>query len=126
MWRGSPSPRAASCSRGASRRASSTSPCLKPLEPEEILAQTEGMSGAITVEDHSVIGGLGGAVADVIARSGKGCAFRKLGYQDEFAIVGAPEDLLNKYKLDADGILECISEVIKAEFEVDENWDDED
>ena len=41
-------------------------------------------------------------------------------------VFTSPEDLLNKYKLDADGILECISEVIKAEFEVDENWDDED
>ena len=99
---------------------------IKPLDNAAVLKALLDTRRIITVEDHSVIGGLGGAVADVIARSGKGCAFRKLGYQDEFAIVGAPEDLLNKYKLDADGILECISEVIKAEFEVDENWDDED
>ena len=99
---------------------------IKPLDDAAVLKALLDTRRIITVEDHSVIGGLGGAVADVIARSGKGCAFRKLGYQDEFAIVGAPEDLLNKYKLDADGILECISEVIKAEFEVDENWDDED
>ncbi len=99
---------------------------IKPLDNAAVLKALLDTRRIITVEDHSVIGGLGGAVADVIAASGKGCAFRKLGYQDEFAIVGAPEDLLNKYKLDADGILECISEVIKAEFEVDENWDDED
>jgi NADPH-dependent 2,4-dienoyl-CoA reductase/sulfur reductase-like enzyme len=80
----------------------------------------------ITAEDHTVIGGLGSAVADVIAKSGKGCVFRKLGYQDEFSIVGYPEDLLHHYKIDADGILEAIGEVVRAEFEQDENWEDED
>ena len=79
----------------------------------------------ITAEDHNVIGGLGSAVAEVIAASGKGCVLRKLGLQDEFSIVGYPEDLLHRYKLDADGIAEAIQQVMKTDFEADEDWEDE-
>ncbi|NOZ02407.1 MAG: transketolase family protein [Deltaproteobacteria bacterium] len=98
---------------------------IKPIDEEAILAAVMDTRRVITVEDHSVIGGLGSAVADVIAASGKGCAFRKLGYQDEYSIVGYPDDLLHKYKIDADGILETIGEVLKADFEEDEDWEDE-
>ena len=45
--------------------------------------------------------------AEVIAESGKSCAMRKIGLQDEFSIVGYPDDLLHVYKMDADGILEA-------------------
>lgn len=99
---------------------------LKPLDEAAVLEAVLDTRRIITVEDHSVIGGLGAAVADVIATSGKGCAFRKLGYQDEYAIVGYPDDLMHRYKIDADGILDTIGEVLKAEFEEDEDWEDED
>jgi transketolase len=99
---------------------------IKPIDEAAVLKAVADTRRIITAEDHSVVGGLGSAVADVIARSGKGCAFRKLGYQDEFSIVGYPEDLLHHYKIDADGILEAIAEVVRAEFEQDENWEDED
>jgi transketolase len=99
---------------------------VKPIDEAAVLKAVADTRRIITAEDHSVVGGLGSAVADVIAKSGKGCAFRKLGYQDEFSIVGYPEDLLHHYKIDADGILEAIGEVVRAEFEQDENWEDED
>lgn len=98
---------------------------LKPLDEEAVRQALLDTRRIITVEDHSVIGGLGDAVAEVIARSGKGCAFRKLGYQDTFSKVGYYEDLLHDYGLDADGILEAIGAVLKAEFEADEDWEDE-
>lgn len=99
---------------------------IKPLDEAAVMEALLDTRRIITVEDHSVIGGLGSAVAEVIAKSGKGCAFRRLGYQDEFSIVGYAEDLLHVYKIDADGILEAIGEVVKAEFEQDEDWEDED
>jgi len=99
---------------------------LKPIDEQAITEALFDTRRIITVEDHTVIGGLGSAVADVIASSGKGCAFRKLGYQDEYSIVGYPDDLQHRYKIDADGILEAIGEVLKAEFEEDEDWEDED
>lgn len=98
---------------------------LKPLDEEAVRQALLDTRRIITVEDHSVIGGLGDAVADVIARTGKGCAFRKLGYQDTFSKVGYYEDLLHDYSLDADGILDAIGQVLKAEFEADEDWEDE-
>jgi transketolase len=98
---------------------------VKPIDEEAILNAVQDTRRLITVEDHNVIGGLGTAVADVIAASGKGCAFRKLGIDDQFVSHGYPEDLMNLYKIDTDGIAECIREVMGMDFEEDEDWEDE-
>ena len=68
---------------------------------------------------------LGTAVADVIAASGKGCAFNKVGIPDKFTIVGYPEDLQHYYNIDTDGIVAKVRELMGREFEEDENWEDE-
>ncbi len=98
---------------------------IKPIDAEAVMSALLDTRRIITAEDHNVIGGLGSAVAEVIATSGKGCVMRKLGLQDEFSIVGYPEDLLHRYKIDADGIIEAIQEVMKTDFEADEDWEDE-
>jgi transketolase len=98
---------------------------IKPIDKEAILRAVTETRRIITFEDHNVIGGLGTAVADVIAESGKGCAFRKVGIQDTFTIVGYPEDLQHYYKIDTDGILENVRDLMGIEFEADENWEDE-
>ncbi len=99
---------------------------VKPIDADAIMKAVMDTRRIITVEDHSVIGGLGSAVAEVIAASGKACAMRRIGLQDEFAIVGYPDDLLHVYKMDADGILETMQELLKAEIEEDDDWEDED
>ena len=99
---------------------------IKPIDREAVLKAVMDTRRLVTVEDHTVVGGLGSAVAEVVAGSGKGCVLRRLGYQDEFSIVGYPEDLLHKYKIDADGIVEAVGEIMQAEFEEDEDWEDED
>jgi len=98
---------------------------IKPIDKEAILRAVTETRRIITFEDHNVIGGLGTAVADVIAESGKGCAFRKVGIQDTFTIVGYPEDLQHYYKIDTDGILENVRDLMGLEFEADEDWEDE-
>jgi transketolase len=98
---------------------------LKPIDTEAIMKAVTDTRRIITVEEHNTIGGLGSAVADVIAASGKGCAFTKLGLPDVYSEVGYPEDLYAYYKLDADGITETIREIMKIEFEEDEDWEDE-
>lgn len=98
---------------------------IKPIDTEAIMDAVMDTRRIITVEDHNVEAGMGSAVADVVAASGKGCVLKKLGLQDEFSIVGYPDDLLNYYKMDADGILEAIEEVMKMDFEEDEDWEDE-
>ena len=98
---------------------------IKPIDKEAIIKAVTVTRRIVTVEEHNVECGLGTAVADVIVESGKACAFKKLGIPDQFAIVGYPEDLYNYYKIDADGIVEAISELMGKEIEEDENWDDE-
>ena len=98
---------------------------IKPIEEEAILKAVAETRRIVTFEDHNVIGGLGTAVADVIAASGKGCAFEKVGIPDVFSIHGYPEDLMNYYKIDTDGILEKVGEVMGRDFEEDEDWEDE-
>lgn len=98
---------------------------IKPIDREAIMKALTDTRRVITVEEHNVFGGLGSAVADVIAESGKGCAFRKIGLPDTYSEVGYPEDLYAHYKLDANGIVDTIREVMKIEFEEDEDWEDE-
>lgn len=98
---------------------------IKPIDEAAILAAIADTRRIVTFEDHSVIGGLGTAVADVIAASGKGCAFQKVGIPDEYSMIGYPEDIQNYYKIDTDGILEKVREIMGRDFEQDEDWEDE-
>jgi len=98
---------------------------IKPIDKEIILKAVKETRRIVTIEEHNTIGGLGDSVAAVIAESGKGCAFTKLGLQDEFSVVGYPEDLYSHYKLDSNGIADSIREIMGREFEADEDWNDE-
>ncbi len=98
---------------------------IKPIDKEAILKAVQETRRIVTFEDHNIIGGLGSAVGDVIAESGKGCAFTKVGIPDVYAVVGYPEDLNAYYKIDCDGIIEKVREVMGKDFEEDEDWDDE-
>lgn len=55
---------------------------VKPIDREIILQAIEETGKIVTVEDHNIIGGLGSAVAEVIAESGKGVAFKRMGLQN--------------------------------------------
>lgn len=99
---------------------------LKPIDKEAVMKAVVETRRILTVEEHNVVGGLGDAVAAVIAESGKGCAFTKLGIPDEYGVIGYPEDLYARYKLDATGIAETVKELLGKEIEADEDWEDED
>ena len=98
---------------------------IKPLDEEAVLRAVTDTRRILTVEEHNTVGGLGDAVASVIARSGKGCVFQKHGIQDTFAAIGYAEDLYAYYGLDANGIVDKVRAMMGMEFEADENWDDE-
>ena len=55
---------------------------IKPIDTEIIIKAVEETGKIVTVEDHNIIGGLGSAVAEVIAESGKGVKFKRLGLKD--------------------------------------------
>jgi transketolase len=98
---------------------------IKPIDREAILKAVRETRRIITVEDHNVFGGLGSAVAEVIAEGGKACAFKRLGIPDVFSIIGLHEDLMSYYKIDTNGILENVRAVMGMDFEEDENWEDD-
>lgn len=98
---------------------------IKPLDRDAVMKAVLETRRILTVEEHNVLGGLGDAVASVIAESGKGCVFRKHGIQDTFATIGYAEDLYAHYGLDANGIVDQVRGILGMEFEEDENWDDE-
>jgi len=98
---------------------------IKPIDEEAVLRAVLETRRIITIEDHNVFGGLGSAVADVIAASGKGCAFEKIGIPDCYCVVGYPEDLYCHYGMDSDSIAKKVREVMGRDFEEDESWGDE-
>jgi transketolase len=76
---------------------------IKPLDREVVIACAK--TGAmLTVEEHSIIGGLGSAVAETLAESGNTVRFKRLGIPDVFTLAAPYPDLLATYKLDASGI----------------------
>ena len=80
---------------------------MKPID-EEIILKAAAKTGRIfTVEEHSVIGGLGDAVAGVLSEK---CPTKltKIGINDVFGESGPAVELLHKYKLDAEGIAERV------------------
>jgi transketolase len=60
-------------------------PVVKPLDVATVAAVAAGVPAAVSAENHSVIGGLGSAVAEVIAEAGLACRLRRVGVQDTFA-----------------------------------------
>ena len=98
---------------------------IKPLDKEAVLKAIQDTRRIITVEDHTVIGGLGSAVAEVMAEAGKGCAFTRLGIQDKFAPIGLHEDIMSMLGIDCNGIINAVREAMNKDFEEDDDWDDE-
>ena len=60
-------------------------PTLKPFDSETVVAASRGAGGVVSVENHSVIGGLGSAVAESLAEAGVGVPLRRIGLRDTFA-----------------------------------------
>lgn len=85
---------------------------IKPLDEELILAAAKEIGKVVTVEEHSVIGGLGSAVCDVLAEK---CPtlVKKIGVQDVFGESGPAVALLAKYKLDGQGVYEQVKDFVK-------------
>ena len=82
-------------------------PTIKPIDKDLIIECAERTKMIFTVEDHSIIGGLGSAVAEVLSEHKPTKLFR-IGLEDEFPESGAPQDLYTKYKLSAPEIHETV------------------
>lgn len=84
---------------------------IKPLDAECVLKYAKECGNVVTVEEHSVIGGLGDAVADVLMGN-VCCKFKKIGIYDQFGQSGKAADVLREYGLTADQIAAKIKETL--------------
>ena len=79
---------------------------LVPIDEDEVLAAASETGSVMTVEEHNIRGGLGSAVAEVLADHRLAVKFKRHGVPNEYVPVGPPTALYAHYKLDAPGITE--------------------
>jgi transketolase len=85
---------------------------IKPIDTALLAKAARETKRILTVEDHQVIGGLGGAVCEALADV-EPCRIRRHGILDVFGESGTPEGLYKHFKLDADGIAEVARDFVK-------------
>ena len=84
---------------------------IKPIDEEIIIKAAKETGAIVTAEEHSVIGGLGSAVSEVVV---KNCPVRMemVGQQDTYGESGKPEELKKKYKMTAEDIVIAVRKVM--------------
>ena len=86
---------------------------IKPIDQEILLKADRETGKIVTIEEHSVIGGLGGAVCEAITEKFPVPVCR-IGIQDQFGVSGPALDLYKLYGLDAEGIFKRVKEFVEA------------
>lgn len=84
---------------------------IKPIDEEAIVRSAKKTGKVITLEDHQIIGGLGGAISEVL---GAKCPTKiiRMGMEDTFGESGEPIELLAKYGLEKHGVIKVIRKII--------------
>ena len=87
---------------------------LKPLDTEAVYRAANETAAVVTVEEHSLIGGLGSAVSEYLMEAGARVKFRRLGIPSEFPTkVGSQDWFIEQYSLTPSGIAESILDLLK-------------
>ncbi len=84
---------------------------IKPLDTQAIAVAAKETGAVVTAEEHNIIGGLGGAVAEALAESFP-VPMSRVGVKDTFGESGNPQELLEKYGLTAKDIKEAVHQVL--------------
>ena len=89
---------------------------LKPLDVEAVVKAAQETGAVITVEEHSVLGGLGSAVSEVLAEwNGPGIPFRRMGINDAFCSqVGSQAYLQKAFSLSVEGIVNGAESILRG------------
>ena len=86
---------------------------IKPLDERLVLKCAKDTNAIVTIEEHSIIGGLGGAVSEVLAEHRASVPFKRIGVQDVFCESGEPEELFEKYGLSVPHIVKTVKKLLK-------------
>jgi len=84
---------------------------VKPMDKKTVIEMAKKTGAIVTAEDHQVMGGLGSAVAEVLAKNHP-VPIEMIGVQDRFGESGAPEELMKEFHLSAEDIKEAVKKVI--------------
>jgi transketolase len=92
-------------------------PTIKPLDGDAILQKAATVRAVVTVEEHTIIGGFGSAVAELIAEAGfsTGIKFKRIGIPDTFPDkYGSQDSLMGRYDITSDNIVSTVRALLKA------------
>lgn len=85
---------------------------IKPLDKESLIKAAKKTGALITAEEHSIIGGLGSAVAECLAEE-QPVFMERVGIKDKFGVSGKPEELMKEYNLTQDDIIKAVKNLVK-------------
>ncbi|NKB72329.1 MAG: transketolase family protein [Candidatus Latescibacteria bacterium] len=85
---------------------------IKPLDRQALIDAASQCRALITVEEHSVYGGLGEACAAVLLQEGIACRFRITGIPDEYTITGSQQEIFGHYGLSAEGLAKTAKDLL--------------
>ena len=81
---------------------------IKPIEKETVIRFAKEAKLVLTLEDHQIIGGLGSAIAEILAENSIHVPLKRIGVNNQFGESGDYRDLWKKYGMDKDGIIKAI------------------
>ena len=84
---------------------------IKPLHKKLLLDRFVGKKGVITIENHSITGGLGSTVSEVLSDNGLAIPLKRIGVTDRFGQVGTPEFLQEEFGLTTEKILSQLTTI---------------
>ena len=84
---------------------------IKPIDVAAIEKASTDTGAIVTVEEHNILGGLGGAVAEVLSET-RPCILKRIGMKDEFGKSGKPEALLKQFNLTPENIVAAVEETL--------------
>ena len=87
-------------------------PSIKPIDSDAIEQAARDCKAIVTVEEHQILGGIGSAIAEVVAQTYP-VPIEFVGMHNSFGESGTPEELLKKYRMDAPAIEAAVKKVMK-------------
>jgi transketolase len=94
---------------------------LKPFtDPRIISALKTAKHGVITMENHSIVGGLGSAVAEIMAENGIGVALKRIALNDTYAHGASQKYLMSEYKMDAVELVRAVEAAVGRKLNIAE------
>jgi len=87
--------------------------CLKPVDSDLILSESQKVKAVISAENHQIAGGLGSAMAELLAEGGFKGKFSRVGIRDEFGEVGTQDYLVRRFNLDAGSIADRAKNLLR-------------